>query len=121
MATYVAKVQQYGEPAPGATTLEYTGFAGPSFANVMTVAKFANELGPDKLDYAGLDEKIRGFTGPQMMQVGPLACGEQVIVGIPFPAVCASQVGVQQFEDGVWSSEADALNSQPIDVSKVVV
>ena len=40
MHTYVTKVQQYGVKAPGAKTLEYTGFAGPMFANLLTVVKF---------------------------------------------------------------------------------
>ncbi len=30
MQTYVTKVQQYGVKAPGAKTLEYTGFGGPA-------------------------------------------------------------------------------------------
>ena len=36
MNTYLAKVHQYGKPAPGAKTLEYSGFAGPMFGNVLT-------------------------------------------------------------------------------------
>jgi hypothetical protein len=120
MLTYVTKVQEYGKPAPGATTLEYTGFAGPEFANLMTFAKFANELGPDKLDFASIDGKIRGFTGPMMIQVGPLNCGKQIILGLPiFVAVCGSQMGIQQFKDGAWTSIADGLNGKPIDVTTI--
>ena len=118
MQTYVEKVQEYGVPAPGATTLEYTGFAGPEFANLMTFTKFANELGPDSLDFASVDGKIRGFTGPMMLQVGPLSCGDQIILGLPiFISVCASQMGIQQFKDGEWISVADGLNGKPIDVT----
>ena len=42
MTTYLAKIQQYGP-----TNVEYTGFAGPTFANLMTATKFYNQLGPD--------------------------------------------------------------------------
>ncbi|MFM8528144.1 MAG: ABC transporter substrate-binding protein, partial [Ilumatobacteraceae bacterium] len=120
MKTYVEKVQEYGVPAPGATTLEYTGFAGPSFSNIMTLTKFINKLGADSLDYASLDGEIRGFTGPMMLQVGPLNCGNQVILGLPiFVSVCASQMGIQQFADGEWISVADGLNGEPIDVTTI--
>jgi branched-chain amino acid transport system substrate-binding protein len=119
MATYVEKVQEYGKPAPGATTLEYTGFAGPSFANIMTLAKFLNDNGGDTT-FAALDAAFRGFKGPMMIQVGPLDCGNQVILGLPiFVTVCASQMGVQQFLDGEWISIADGLNGEPIDVTKI--
>jgi branched-chain amino acid transport system substrate-binding protein len=121
MLTYVEKVQEYGKPAPGATTLEYTGFAGPSFANIMTLAKFLNESSGDT-SFATLDGQMRGFTGPMMIQVGPLDCGNQVILGLPiFVTVCASQMGVQQFLDGEWISIADGLNGEPIDVTAIEV
>ena len=119
MATYVKEVQKYGKPAPGATTLEYTGFAGPSFANILTITKFMNELGPDNLDYASLNDKVRNFAGPMMLQVGPLACGKNTYAGIPFPVPCASEVGFQQYKDGEWISTADGLNGKPIDSTKV--
>lgn len=120
MKTYLAKVQQYGKPAPGAKTLEYTGFAGPEFANLMTAAKFINEIGVDKADAVSIDGKIRAFTGPMMLQAGPLACGKQLILGLPlFVSVCGANMGVQQFKDGTWISIADGLNGMPIDVTKL--
>ncbi len=121
MLTYVTKVQEYGKPAPGASTLEYTGFAGPSFANIMTAAKFFNEI-DGATDYASIDAKIRGFKGPMMLQVGPLDCGKQVIVGLPiFVSVCGSQIGIQQYKDGEWIAVADGQNGKPIDATKVPV
>lgn len=120
METYIAKINQYGKVLPGATSVEYTGFAGPSFANLLTAAKFMNELGFDKLDVASIDAKVRGFTGPMMIQAGPLACGQQVVLGLPiFKALCASQIGVQQYKGGEWISIADALNGKAIDITKV--
>ena len=120
MQTYLDKVKQYGVPAPGAANLEYTGFAGPSFANVMTLTKFINQLGAESLDFASIDGKISGFKGPMMIVAGPLDCGKQIFLGLPiFISVCGSQMGIQQYKDGEWLSIADALNGKPIDASKV--
>ncbi len=119
MKTYIAKVQQYGKPAPNSKTLEYTGFAGPEFANLLTFDKFVN-ASKGAVDLATLDAAIRGFKGPMMLQVGPLNCGKQTILGLPiFISVCGAQMGIQQFKDGVWTSIADGLNGKPIDATKV--
>lgn len=112
MATYVAKVQEYGEPVGGASTIEYTGFAGPMFGNLLTITKFINELGADNLDFASVDAALRGFTGPMMIQAGPIQCGLP-----PFVAACGHQMGIQQYVDGAWVSVRDALNGDPIDVT----
>lgn len=118
MDIYVKKVQQYGRPAAGSSFLEYTGFAGPSFANVLTLTRFINQLGADSLDFESLDSAIRNFAGPMMMQAGPLNCdGLTAGEGPQLVAVCASQVGVQQFIDGQWRSVTDGLNGKAIDVS----
>jgi len=117
--TMRVKLQEYGVPSPGATTLEWTGFAGPSFANALTMAKILNALGADKaLDVKAVDTALRAFTGPMLQQAGPLSCGKQVIAGIPvFVALCASQMGVHQYKDGVWLSIADELKGNAIDTS----
>ncbi|HWS47726.1 MAG TPA: ABC transporter substrate-binding protein [Acidimicrobiia bacterium] len=112
MNTYLAKVHQYGKPAPGASTLEYSGFAGPMFANVLTAVKFVNEIGAANLSVPSLDAKIRGFTGPMMLQVGPLKCNVP-----PYVSVCGSQIGIQQYKNGKWVSIADGHNGKPIDTS----
>ena len=111
LATYVAKVFEYGEPAAGASEIEYTGFAGPTFYNVMTAVKLLNGLGDD-LSFEAVDAALRGFTGPMMGQVGPIECGLP-----PFVASCGHQMGIQQYVDGEWESIADGLNGQPIDVT----
>jgi len=118
MLTYVTKVQQYGVKAPGAKTLEYTGFAGPLFSNLLTVVKLVNGIGVDRLTPDAMLAAIKAFKGPMMLQVGPLDCGNIKVVGVAFPAVCASQMGVRQYKDGNWISIADALNGKPIDSSK---
>jgi branched-chain amino acid transport system substrate-binding protein len=111
MATYVAKVQEYGKAAAGSDTIEYTGFAGPTFAAVMTATKLLNDVGPDAATVESVDTALRGFQGPQMLQVGPLECGAP-----PLVAICAHQVGVAQFTDEGWVSLRDGLNGKPIDV-----
>jgi branched-chain amino acid transport system substrate-binding protein len=118
MLTYLAKIKQYGKTAGGAP-LEYTGFAGPSFGNILTATKFFNALGADKLDFASVDAQIRGFKGPMFIQVGPLDCGHLKFVGIAFPATCASQMGIHLYSGGKWSSINDGLKGNPIDASKV--
>lgn len=114
MLTYVNKIQEYGVPAPGATTLEYTGFAGPSFGNVLTAIKLINQIGVDNVDSTNLDAALRGFTGPMFIQAGPIACGQVKIVGLEiFNAMCASQAGIQQYSGGEWLSVADGLDPDP--------
>jgi branched-chain amino acid transport system substrate-binding protein len=112
MNTYLAKVKKYGKPAPGAKVLEYSGFAGPMFGNVLTAVKFVNELGAANATVPALDAKIRGFTGPMMLQVGPLKCNVP-----PYVSVCGVQMGIQQYKDGKWTSIADGHNGKPVDVS----
>ncbi|MGB8861856.1 MAG: hypothetical protein WCC60_21550, partial [Ilumatobacteraceae bacterium] len=54
--TQRVKLQEYGVPTAGAASLEWTGFAGPSFANTLTFAKLLNSIGVDKaLDVAAVD------------------------------------------------------------------
>lgn len=122
MKTYVTKVQQYGVKASGANTLEYTGFGGPMFGNLMTLIKLSNGLGYDKLTPDSLLGAIKGFKGPMMIQAGPLNCGGQVVAGLSiFKAVCSTQMGIQQYKDGAWHSIADGLNGKAIDSSKAKV
>ncbi len=118
MLTYVTKVQQYGVKAPGAKTLEYTGFGGPLFANLLTVVKLVNGIGADRLTPDAMLAAIKAFKGPMMLQVGPLDCGHVKIVGTVFASMCASQMGIRRYKDGKWISIADALNGKPIDASK---
>jgi len=112
MNTYLAKVKKYGKPAPGAKTLEYSGFAGPMFGNVLTAVKFINQLGVAQASVSALDAKIRAFTGPMMLQVGALKCNVP-----PYVSVCGVEMGIQQYKGGKWASIADGHNGKPIDVS----
>jgi branched-chain amino acid transport system substrate-binding protein len=109
MNTYLAKVHQYGKPAPGAKTLEYSGFSGPMFANVLTAIKFINELGVANATVKALDGKIRSFKGPMMLQVGALKCNVP-----PYVSVCGVEMGIQQYKGGQWISIADGHNGKPV-------
>jgi branched-chain amino acid transport system substrate-binding protein len=112
MNTYLAKVHQYGKPAPGAKTLEYSGFSGPMFGNVLTGIKFIDQLGIANATVPALDAKIRGFKGPAMLQVGALKCNVP-----PYVSVCGVEMGIQQYKNGQWISIADGHNGKPIDTS----
>ena len=58
METYLAKVKQYG-----GHDVEYTGFAGPQFGNVLTIAKFLNAIGPDQSLPTPSRPRSDSFTG----------------------------------------------------------
>jgi len=109
MTTYLAKVHQYG-PAG----IEYTGFAGPVFANLLTAAKFYNQIGPDTVNTANLSQAIKSFKGPMMLVAGSMNCGSQPL----FKSLCGTTIGVEQYKAGTWSPIADALNNQAIDASR---
>ncbi len=122
MNTYIAKVHQYGVPAPGQRTLEYTGFAGPTFANVLTLIKFGNQIGYANINNQTLTTAIKSFRGPMMLQVGPINCGNVVVAGQSlFKAVCATQMGILLYKSQVWSEIAGGLHNNPIDASKAKV
>jgi branched-chain amino acid transport system substrate-binding protein len=119
MQTYLDKVKQYGVPAPGESTLEYTGFAGPTFANVMTLNKFANAIGFANATPQNLFTQIRAFKGPMMLQVGPIDCGHVTVASQKlFVSLCASQMGIILYKNLKWTEIAGGLNGNPIDASK---
>ena len=105
MTTYLAKIQQYGPP-----NVEYTGFAGPTFANLMTAAKFYNQLGPDA-STATLLSTIKNFKGPMMIIAGPMNCGFSPL----FVSLCGSNMGIMLYKNGKWTAIASGVNNKPID------
>jgi branched-chain amino acid transport system substrate-binding protein len=107
MDTYLEKVRQYA-----GDDVQFTGFAGPMFANIMTAAKFGNAVGADALTSETFEAEMRAFTGPMMLQVGPIECGWSPI----FASVCAHQVGIQQYSGGEWVNIADGVTGAPVDV-----
>jgi branched-chain amino acid transport system substrate-binding protein len=108
MTTYLAKVQQY---APAGA--EYTGYAGPLFANLLTAVKLINQIGSDKVTPDAIRSAAKGFTGPMMLVAGPMHCGFDPL----FKSLCGSQMGVQQYANGKWTSIANALNGKAIETA----
>src|SRR3954449_2140046 len=106
MSTYLAKIKQYGP-----SKVEFTGFAGPTFATLMTATQLLNKIGAENVTPDSLRTAIKGFKGPQMLWVGPMACGSNPV----FTSLCGSQMGFEQFKAGKWLPVADGLNDQPID------
>ncbi|MFG2090354.1 ABC transporter substrate-binding protein [Spirillospora sp. NPDC048824] len=111
MATYVAKVKQYGPK-----NAEYTGFAGYTFANLMTAMKFVHEIGPDRLTSEAMAKAIESFEGPMMMVAGPIECGYSPV----FAALCGSQIGVEQYKDGRWIQVATPLRGNAISIAQAL-
>ena len=105
MTTYLAKIHQYA-----GKNVEYTGFAGPTFANLMTAVKFYNELGPDASTTALLSS-IKSFKGPMMIVAGPMNCGFSTL----FTSLCGTEMGIMLYKNGKWTPVASALNDKPID------
>ena len=91
-------------------TMEYTGFAGPTFGNILTIDKLYTQLGID-----ATSEQVRAatkaYTGPQWGQPGTLACGK---VSALFVTVCGAEMGIEQFKDGKWIAIQDAYNNKLI-------
>jgi branched-chain amino acid transport system substrate-binding protein len=108
MSTYLSKIAEYG---PADT--EYTGYAGPLFANLLTSVKLVNQVGADAVTSESMRTAAAGFTGPMMLVAGPMRCGFDAV----FKSLCGTQMGVQQYADGSWTSIANALNGQAIETA----
>jgi hypothetical protein len=91
-----------------AETLEYTGFGGPTFGTLMTIAQFANGGAADS---EGFRTAAKTFTGPGWGVVGPQKCGGNAT----FPALCGFQVGIQQQQGSEYVSIMDGFNGKAID------
>lgn len=106
METYLAKVAEYGPD-----DAEYTGFAGPLFANLLTVVQFVNEIGAENVSPETIRTAVQGFEGPMMIVAGPMDCGFSTL----YQTLCGTQMGIQQYADGEWVNVANALNDQAIE------
>lgn len=105
LALYEKVVKKYNP------TMEYTGFAGPSFGNILTVAQIYNKLGITAT-VPQLTDAVKTFAGPQWGIPGtPVACGK---ISAAFPTLCVGQMGIEQFTGGKWIPIADAYNNKLI-------
>jgi hypothetical protein len=80
---------QYGKPAPGAKTLEYSGFSGPMFGNVLTAVQFINSSASTRRPCRRSTPRSR-VQGPDDAQVGELKCNVP-----PYVSVCGVQMGIR--------------------------
>jgi branched-chain amino acid transport system substrate-binding protein len=108
MTTYLAKIEQYGPKGA-----EYTGYAGPLFANLLTSVKLLNQIGADAVTPDVVRQSAAAFTGPMMLVAGPMRCGFDPV----FKTLCGTQMGVQRYADGEWESVANALNDKAIETA----
>lgn len=92
LQAYLTKFAEYGDERVIASVP-----APLTFAAVVNAAKIINQVGVENADYDSLDAAVRGFTGPAMLQPGPIECGVP-----PFISICASQVSVVKYEGGEW-------------------
>lgn len=106
LAVYIAAVNKFDK------SIDYTGFAGPSFGTMLTLAQFYNKLGPTATS-AKLAASIQGFKGPQWGISGPMTCGK--VSSVFFPAICGKEIGIAQFLNGKWVPIEDAYNGKLID------
>ena len=105
LALYEQVVKQYNP------NMEYTGFAGPTFGNMMTITQLYNKLGTSAT-IAQLTDATKNFAGPQFGIPGtPVACGK---ITAAFPTLCVGQMGIEQFLNGKWIPIADAYNNKLI-------
>ena len=105
LALYEAVVKKYNP------TMEYTGFAGPTFGNLMTVTQIFNKIGIDA-SITQVADAVKGFAGPQWSIPGtPVSCGK---ISASFPSICVGQMGIEQFKGGKWIPIADAYNNKMI-------
>ena len=105
LALYEQIVKQYNP------TMQYTGFAGPEFGNVLTIDKLYTQLGTNAT-VAQLTSATQNFAGPQYGIPGtPVSCGN---ISPIFPTICVGQMGIEQFKNNKWIAIADAYNNKLI-------
>ncbi len=105
MTTAIDVLKHYEGP-----DVEFTGFATPLFANLLTSVRFINQIGVDNLTSDAVREAITGFTGPMMTIAGPMECG----FSPQFPSLCGYHAGISQYVDGEWVLTAE--HDEAIDV-----
>ena len=82
------------------------------FGAIMNAAKHLNGVGLDAASFETLDEAVREFEGPDMLQTGPIECGIP-----PYISVCANEISVSRFIDGEWEAVRSAPGGNPVDIT----
>ena len=85
-----------------------------SFAAIMSMSRHLNAVDGD-YSFDRVNDELRGFEGPAMLQAGPIACGAPPI----FTGVCSTRVSAHRYIDGEW--EDVRAGDDLIDISPVVM
>jgi branched-chain amino acid transport system substrate-binding protein len=90
-------MDQYGK-----TEFKYVGFAPSSTRDILSLAKFGNELGADGYTPAAIENAIKTFKGPAFMVDGTQRCSDPLTKETP--SVCGTTSIGSTFKDGAWVS-----------------
>jgi branched-chain amino acid transport system substrate-binding protein len=92
---YVNVMAAAGEPQ-----LTNAGYTFKSFADVMAVTKFANQLGFNGITSAAMNQAIKSWQGPGWMVPGPMRCGYQKVE----ISICGTQAENSTYVNGEWKN-----------------
>ncbi len=101
---YLEKMHQYG-----GDDIDVSDFASAIFANIMTIARVLNEIGPDEITPDALRERAAAFTGPMFLGLPNLDCGWSDA----FPALCGYEMNIYQVQDGTYVPALDGEYLDP--------
>lgn len=95
-ATVVSNVMD----AAGAEDQKNLGFAAKGFGDLLTITKWAKEIGYDNLSADAFQQKITDFTGPAWMVPGKIKCGANTThIGL-----CGDSASNYEYKDGKWNA-----------------
>jgi branched-chain amino acid transport system substrate-binding protein len=95
--------------AYGQSSYADVGFATSTTRDLLTLAKFGNQLGASKITATTMAQKIKGFAGPAFLTPGPLTCSSPPTPASP--TVCGAESVGSAFIGGKW------VNIAPIKVA----
>lgn len=95
---YANVMEAYGQA--GAT---YQGAASMSFSDLLSLAKFGNEIGFKNLNAKSWAAAIGGFEGEAFLVPGKMDCGNNET----FTTVCGTSSVASEFKDGEWQKVAE--------------
>ena len=78
------------------------GFAAQAVGDMLSIAKFGNELGASNLTTSGFAEKIKSFKGPALLGAGALECEKPYQP--KYPALCGTGGTGFALVHGKWTS-----------------
>jgi branched-chain amino acid transport system substrate-binding protein len=84
--------------AAGKPQLTNAGYTFKSFADVMAVAKFANQIGFGNITSAAMDKAITSWRGPGWMIPGSMRCGYQKVE----ISICGTAARNSTYVNGAW-------------------